>query len=120
MKLRFIVDTQLPPSLAEFFRRRGLDATHVADYPNGALTSDREIIAIGREEMRIIVTKDNDFMDYYLLKGYPPSVVLLQLGNIKNSELFIFLDKHIERIINLFEEKTERLVVVHKNRLIFF
>jgi len=26
MALRFIVDTQLPPSLAEFFRRRGFKA----------------------------------------------------------------------------------------------
>jgi predicted nuclease of predicted toxin-antitoxin system len=42
MKLRFIVDTQLPPSLAEFLRRRNIDATHVIDYPKGALTSDIE------------------------------------------------------------------------------
>jgi predicted nuclease of predicted toxin-antitoxin system len=53
---RLLVDTQLPPSLAEFFRRRRIDATHVADYPLGALTQDDEIISIAINEKRIIVT----------------------------------------------------------------
>ncbi|GHT36914.1 hypothetical protein FACS189435_0830 [Bacteroidia bacterium] len=120
MTLRFIIDTQLPPSLAEFFRRRGFDATHVMDYPQGALASDKEIIAIAKSEARIIVTKDSDFMDYYLLKGYPPSVMLLQLGNIKNNELFVFLDKQAGHVTTLYTESLERLLIIQKDKIIFF
>jgi predicted nuclease of predicted toxin-antitoxin system len=120
MKLRFIVDTQLPPSLAEFLRRRNIDATHVIDYSRGALTSDKEIIEIAINEYRIVITKDSDFMDYYLLKGCPPSILLLQLGNIKNSELFEFLNKQMNQIISLFTESEDRLVIVRKNKIIFF
>jgi predicted nuclease of predicted toxin-antitoxin system len=119
MNLRFIVDTQLPPSLAEFFKRRGFDAIHVMNCPNGALTSDREIVTIATEEARIIITKDSDFMDFYLLKGYPPAVLLLQLGNIKNNELFSILDKHIAQISSLFADQTNFLVL-QKNKIIFF
>ncbi|GHV30024.1 hypothetical protein FACS1894177_01910 [Bacteroidia bacterium] len=119
MDLRFIVDTQLPPSLAEFFKRRGFDAIHVVDYPQGALTPDKEIIAIATEENRIIITKDSDFRDYYFLKGYPPAVLLLQLGNLKNSELFALLNNHLIQIIALFEDKTTFLMV-QKNKIIFF
>jgi predicted nuclease of predicted toxin-antitoxin system len=61
--LRFIVDTQLPPLLAEFLRRKGFDATHVVDYPSGAFTQDDEIISIATEENRIVVSKDIDFFD---------------------------------------------------------
>ncbi|MDR0843812.1 MAG: DUF5615 family PIN-like protein [Tannerella sp.] len=120
MKLCFIVDTQLPPSLAEFLRRREFDATHVIDYPKGVLTSDEEIIAIAKEELRIVITKDSDFMDYYFLRGFPPAVLLLQLGNIKNSELFAFLDKQVNQLKSLYEESIERLIIVRKDRIIFF
>jgi len=119
MILRFIVDTQLPPSLAEFFKRRGFDAIHVIDCPQGALTSDKEIINIACEESRVVITKDSDFRDYYFLKGYPPAVLLLQIGNIKNRELFFLLDKHLEQITSLFVNQT-KLIIVQKDKIIFF
>ena len=119
MALCFIVDTQLPPSLAEFFKRRGFDAIHVMDCPQGVLTSDKEIINIAREETRIIITKDSDFMDYYFLKGYPPAVLLLQVGNIKNKELFLMLNEHIEQITSLFESQA-KFLILQKSKIIFF
>lgn len=120
MEIRFIVDTQLPPSLAEFLRRRSFDATHVSDYPLGALMQDSEIIEIAKQEERIIITKDSDFRDYYLLKGYPPSVLILQLGNIKNRELFSFLDLHLNTITMFYSEQVDRLIILQKDRLTFF
>jgi len=119
MILRFIVDTQLPPSLAEFFRRRGFDAIHVINCPNGALTADEEIISIAIAEKRIVVTKDSDFMDYYFLKGYPPAVLLLQLGNIKNNNLFFLLNKHIEEITSLFADQT-KFLILQKDKIVLF
>ena len=119
MIIRFIVDTQLPPSLAEYFRRRGYDAIHVINCPLGALTSDKEIIAIATEETRIIITKDSDFLDHYLLKGYPPAILLLQLGNIKNNELFSALNRHIEQISSLFVNQTT-FIILQKDKIVFF
>ena len=120
MRLQFIVDTQLPPSLAEFLRRRSLNATHVIDYPSGALTSDREIIKIAQREDRIIITKDSDFWDYFLVKGYPPSVLLLQVGNLKNSELFSLIDRRLETILSIYTKDIAQLVVVQRNRIVLF
>jgi len=120
MEIRFLVDTQLPPSLAEFFRRRGLNATHITDYPLGALTSDREIISISTEEKRIVISKDMDFFDHYILKGYPPAVLLLQLGNIKNIDLFRFLDYNFNVIMNFFTNNPKNLVLVNKYKIITY
>jgi predicted nuclease of predicted toxin-antitoxin system len=50
--LQFIVDTQLPPALALFFRQKGFDATHVFDYPSGALTSDSEKVLLLRKILK--------------------------------------------------------------------
>ena len=117
---QLIIDTQLPPSLAEFFRRRGVDATHVVDYPLGALTQDDEIISIATNEKRIIVTKDVDFFDYFMLKNYPPAVLLLQLGNIKNRDLFIFMDTHLNVIRELFTENIKQLLLINEHKIIIF
>ena len=117
---RLIIDTQLPPSLAEFFRRRGIDATHVVNYPLGALTQDDEIISIATNERRIIVTKDFDFFDYYMLKNFPPAILLLQFGNIKNSELFILVDNHLDTIRKVFADSIERLVIINHYKLVVY
>ena len=120
MDLKFFVDTQLPPSLAEFLRRRNFNATHVIDYPLGALISDKEIIKIAKRENRIIITKDSDFFDNYILKGYPPAVLLLQLGNIKNNELFTLIDKRLKKIKSIFEEYEKSLIVMMRNEIILY
>jgi predicted nuclease of predicted toxin-antitoxin system len=118
--LRFLVDTQLPPSLSDFFRKKGFDATHVVDYPLGALTTDNEIISIATEENRIIVTKDFDFFDYFLLKDYPPAVFLLQLGNIKNRELFVFMENHLNSICELFKENIKRMILINHHKIVIY
>ena len=118
--LRFIVDTQLPPSLSEFFRRKGFDATHVVDYPMGVLTTDNEIISISIKENRIVVSKDFDFFDYFLLKSYPPAILLLQLGNIKNRELFVFMENHLEAICKLFTESIERMILANQHKIVIY
>jgi len=117
---RLIVDTQLPPSMAEFFRRRGFDATHVVDYPLGALMTDDEIISIAKKENRIVVSKDFDFLDYFLLKNYPPAILILQLGNIKNRELFLFIESHLDAIHDLFTENIKRLILINRHKIIIY
>ncbi|MDR3219186.1 MAG: DUF5615 family PIN-like protein [Dysgonamonadaceae bacterium] len=94
MELRFLVDTQLPPSLAEFLKRRGFDATHVIDHPKGALTSDKEIIAIAKNELRIIITKD--------------------------SELFALLKRFIEQITSFYATEDTKFLIMQKDKIIFF
>jgi len=73
---RFIIDTHLPPNLAHWLARRGLDATHPYFLPFGERMTDEEIRRVAVNEDRIIVTKDSDFFEHYLLKGTPPRVLL--------------------------------------------
>ena len=118
--LQFIVDTQLPPALAEFFRKKGVNATHVVDYPSGALTTDSEIISIAIKENRIVISKDFDFFDYFLLKNYPPAVLLLQVGNIKNRDLFVFIENHLEAICKYFAEDIKRMILINRHKIVIY
>ncbi len=101
--IKFIVDAQLPYSLAVMLRGKGLDVIHTDDLPNKERTSDNEIQALAKEENGIVITKDNDFFDSYILSKSPSRLLLISTGNIINKELLILFEKHFELITKYFE-----------------
>lgn len=115
--LKFLIDTQLPPLLADYFRHKGFDAVHTTYYEDGHLLQDVQIIDIAKKENRVVITKDNDFWDYFFVKGYPPDVILVELGNIKNADLLDVFKLHLGAIIALFELGMH-LVVLQKNNIV--
>lgn len=44
--MKFIVDAQLPRSLAAFLRDKGFDVIHTCELPDGNETTDAEIIRL--------------------------------------------------------------------------
>ena len=103
MMLTFIIDTQLPPKLAKYLSDKGFPSVHTTYFPNGHLLDDKTIVDIPVREHRIIITKDSDFLDNYLLNGIPLRVLRLQFGNISNTELLDLFDRELNRIIQLFD-----------------
>ena len=79
-------------------------AVHTTYYSSGHLLNDNQIIQIAIENEQIIITKDSDFLDNYLLNGSPPKVLLLEFGNIRNSVLKRLFEENLPTIIQLFEE----------------
>jgi predicted nuclease of predicted toxin-antitoxin system len=117
--LRFIVDTQLPAALAVYLSGYDLDAIHTTFYPAGHLLKDREIREKAVAEDRIIITKDSDFFDYFFVKGAPPRILLLKVGNCSNRELRATVEKNLNEIIHLFAADAE-LVVVQTDTIIAY
>jgi len=85
--MKFLVDAQLPRSLSDFLKWKGHDSIHSTELPLKNLTSDQGLILISKEEKRIIITKDNDFLDSYLLNSEPEKLILIRTGNTPNREL---------------------------------
>lgn len=99
--MKFVVDAQLPYGLKLFLKDNGFDAIHTDDMPNMERTSDTEIIKISELENRIIITKDKDFLDGYLLFNKPKKLILITSGNIKNKEFFLLFRNNFKIIIEL-------------------
>lgn len=72
---------------------------------------DGSIRKIAVEEGRIIVTKDADFRDYFLLKGSPPDILMIKTGNILNKDLVQLLQRNFPAISKLFEEGSNMVVI---------
>ena len=85
--MNFLIDAQLPRRLALRLREAGHDAVHTLDLANGNRTSDAELNAISLAEERVVITKDSDFVDSFLLKGQPWRLLLVSTGNLTTANL---------------------------------
>ena len=75
--MNFLVDAQLPPALARWIASQGQGAVHVFDL--GFHTAADPVIwqrAEGGDY--IIITKDEDFVDHWLLSDQPVRGVALR------------------------------------------
>lgn len=115
--LKFIVDAQLPKSLADWLKLRSLDAIHTLELPKQNKTSDEEILEIAQLENRIVISKDSDFLQSYILQGKPEKLILIITGNIRNTDLIEIIEKNFEKIadsitkFNVLEINRETIII---------
>lgn len=116
--MKFLVDAQLPRRFANWLNEAGHDALHTFDLPRKNLTTDSEVIARAKRDVRIVVSKDADFVQTFLLTG-EPSLLLISTGNINNTELEKLLRSNLSGIdaafaSSSFVEITRDALVVHE------
>ena len=90
--MRFLVDAQLPPTLADWLRRRGYDASHALDYAQGRMT-DGELHEAAIAEERILISKDEDFLHLATRPGDTLRLLWLRMGNCRTHPLLSVLEK---------------------------
>jgi predicted nuclease of predicted toxin-antitoxin system len=99
--MKFIVDAQLPRRLAREMTALGADAIHTLDLPARNLTTDSEIRQIAAAEQRVVVTKDSDFVDSFLMHGEPAKMLFITTGNIPNDQLVHLLKTNWQSILQM-------------------
>ncbi|HZL37980.1 MAG TPA: DUF5615 family PIN-like protein [Tepidisphaeraceae bacterium] len=65
--MNFLVDAQLPQRLARWLRDAGHDAIHTSELPARNRTTDSMVNAIADTEKRVVISKDADFVDSFLV-----------------------------------------------------
>ncbi len=104
--MKFLLDAQLPPSLKQLFIARGYDCIHTLDLELGNDTPDKVINKISVLEQRILITKDSDFFDSFLLRNEPYKLILVKLGNTSKKELIHFFEENFTAIIDKIKVQT--------------
>ncbi len=99
--MKFLVDAQLPKPLAIWLKNKGFDAIHTLDLPQQNLTDDMDIIKLSMKKQYIIISKDSDFFDYYVLKQQPYKLIFLTTGNIVNKKLLQLFENNFQQLEHL-------------------
>jgi predicted nuclease of predicted toxin-antitoxin system len=113
--MRFLLDENIPPSLALLLKIAGHEARHVVEigYTN---TPDFKISAFAAQSGEIILTHDTDFGTILALSGdSKPSVILFRLQATNNLTYINLLEKHLSE----FEENLLEgaLVVIDEEKI---
>lgn len=89
--MNFLIDAQLPPALARWIVTQGHQATHVFDI--GLQAADDPVVwDRARLEDTVIISKDEDFVDHWLLSDQPVSLVWIRKGNCSNRILIAWFE----------------------------
>lgn len=116
--MNFLVDAHLPRRTALWLRQAGHDAVHTLDLPEANRTTDTAILEIAAGEQRVVVTKDADFVDSFVLRHQPEKLLLISTGNITNADLEALLRPNLEVIVAALAgsdlvEVTRNALIVH-------
>ncbi len=76
--------------------------------------SDLDIWSYAKDNDFTIVTFDADFYEWQLIRGYPPKVIWLRLGNTKTEIIASELIESLDQIRNFISDRETGLLEIHK------
>jgi predicted nuclease of predicted toxin-antitoxin system len=100
--LLFLVDAQLPPSLAEALRQASCQAVHLIDLGMLAAT-DEQIWDEAISRSAVLVTKDRDFPVRRAAGNDGPAILWIRVGNIGNRKLIELVLRALPEIADAIE-----------------
>ena len=98
----FLIDAQLPPSLAGALSGAGCEAVHVADIELVSAT-DRQIWNEAISRSAVLVTKDRDFSLLRAANSDGPVILWIRAGNTDNRSLIAKILRSLPAIIGAVE-----------------
>lgn len=108
--MKFLIDAQLPLTLARWLRGRNCDAMHVLEI-NAGQFDDRKIWELAINEQRILITKDEDFFILATRPNDTGRLLWLRMGNCRTTDLISSLNRRWEYIEDAFTDH-QRIVEV--------
>ena len=104
--MKFLIDAQLPRKLAKLLESLGHDALHTLDLPEKNRTPDESLRQLASNEDRVLITKDADFVDSFLVRGLPPRLLFVTTGNVTNENLLLLFRSNLPAIVQTLASHT--------------
>jgi len=92
--MKFLLYVHIAFKVRNFLRSKGLEAVHVNEILDKWYTTDSQIGIYADLHGYIVLTKDMDFRNSFLIKRSPGRIVRICLGNISNDDLIRLLNKY--------------------------
>ena len=92
--MRLLFDEQLSEELSLLLRDVFPDSLHIRQIGAGG-APDFTVWQLARDRGCLLVTKDEDFHRLSILRGAPPKVVWLRLGNCTTEDVARLLRQHV-------------------------
>lgn len=101
--MKFLVDEQLPQILADWLLEKGYDAVHVSALLTNTKILDGYICERSMAESRVVISKDSDFFNTYLIKRRPYKLLYITTGNLRNRPLLDLFRGSFAQLLDILE-----------------
>ena len=109
MKLLF--DENLPPRLARGLADLYPGSSHVHECGLGS-ADDEAVWQYAKDNGFAIVSKDSDFQERSVLRGFPPKIIWLRAPNCSSTEIEKLLRNAVAAVTRFIEEDQESCLVL--------
>lgn len=92
------------------------DCIHTIELPDKNRSRDYQINKIAVDQNRVVITKDNDFLDSYILKALPPKLIIVTTGNITNNALVKIFNDNLTLIVDMLSRSN--LIEIGKTEIV--
>ncbi len=99
--MKFLCDVHISLKLIRHLKSFGFEAVHVNHILDKSETKDSDICKYADQNDYVVITKDADFRNSFLLHQTPKKLIKINLGNISNSELLNIFSKNMNSLIKL-------------------
>ena len=96
--MKLLLDANLSWRLLDLIMDYFPGSVHVEQTGLNNPAKDIHVWDYARKNEFIILTNDDDFLELSLLKGVPPKVILLRIGNQKTKNVANILIRQVEKI----------------------
>ncbi|MPR32660.1 DUF5615 family PIN-like protein [Salmonirosea aquatica] len=114
--MKALCDVHIAFKVVYFLQKNGIETKHVNELPNGCFTADPEICDFADQGDYVMITKDADFLDSFLLQKSPRKLLKINLGNITTSRLIAILEENIDYLKSFFETN-EGCIEIYSDRI---
>ena len=101
--MRLLFDEQLSEELSQLLLDVFPDSVHVRRLGAGG-ASDAAVWQLALERQCLLVTKDEDFHRLSVLRGAPPKVIWIRLGNCTTRDVADLLRRHVADVRRFTEQ----------------
>jgi predicted nuclease of predicted toxin-antitoxin system len=111
--VKLLLDENLSPRLVPALPENFPESAHVRDLELQS-AADEDVWERAHEDGYAIVSKDSDFLHRGLLRGFPPKIVWVRLGNCTTQEVLDVLDVLEENaeLLRQFDRDREQSVLL--------
>ena len=109
--MKLLLDQNLPRQLAGHLQMNFPGTSHVW-LLGMAEASDEEVWSYAAEQGYVIVSKDTDFIHQAMLRGHPPKVIYLKVGNCSASAVRGIVLSRLSNIFGFLADPVESLLIL--------
>lgn len=99
-----LIDKNLSYRIGSLLKSAYKGIRHVSDVHLDT-SSDEDIWEYASSKQLHILTKDRDFNDLLQMKGFPPKIIWLRLGNASTKQIVARLEQHQAQIKDFLDDE---------------